>query len=145
MREFLRFSKSERSFIGSDKQIRRDLLSISYQSSSKTIILHYLLENFRIVKSFRFSFSSLKHTSTVYVARCYLMPLEVFLRPIIASELRRLDKFLKMSGVSFTVGRKDGNSAGNVDLSKMCAAYQAIDKHVKVIFRADRTRIKYIL
>lgn len=39
-------------------------------------------------------------------------------------------KYCKMSAVSFTVGRKDCSTAG-VDVSKMCAAHQAIDKHVK--------------
>jgi ribose 5-phosphate isomerase A len=38
---------------------------------------------------------------------------------------------LKMTTVSFTVRHKDDSIAGNVDLSKMCAAHQAVDQHVK--------------
>lgn len=41
-------------------------------------------------------------------------------------------KYFIMSAVSFTVGPKTCSTAG-VDISKMCAAHQAIDKHVKVI------------
>lgn len=51
---------------------------------------------------------------------------------IVAGGLQRrfLERF-KMSTVSFTAGQKD-RSAGNVNVSKMSAARQAVDKHVEV-------------
>lgn len=50
---------------------------------------------------------------------------------IVAGGLQRFLKRFEMSTVSFTVGQKDC-SAGNVNVSKMSAARQAVDKHVKV-------------
>jgi hypothetical protein len=56
---------------------------------------------------------------------------KLFFKLVAVSKLRTPCRFPIMSTVSFTVGHKN-SSIGNVDISKMSAAHEAIDKHVKV-------------